>query len=164
MAATAEDLVSMVLFARVVEERSFRAAAVRVGLSKSAVSAQIARFEQRLGTQLLHRTTRRITLTEAGLQLYERCARISAEADAAAALAHGLGEGMRGVIRLNAPVNLAVRHLAPAVRDFLALHPDVRVELSADDAFVDVLHGPHDLVIRVAARERLGAASATARR
>lgn len=164
MAASADDVVSMVLFARVVEERSFTGAAARLGMSKSAVSAQVARFEERLGAQLLHRTTRRLSLTEAGLELYQRCARIAAEADETAALAQGLGRELQGTLKVNAPVSFAVAHLADAVSDFLREHPRLRVELSVDDRFVDVAHGGHDVVVRIASREKLGEQSVTARR
>jgi DNA-binding transcriptional LysR family regulator len=148
MAASAEDLVSMVLFARVVEERSFTAAAARLGLSKSAVSAQVARFEARLGTRLLHRTTRRLSLTEAGLELYQRCARIAAEADETAALAEGLTGEVQGTLKVNAGSVLAAEVLAPLLPEFLAQHPGVKVELTAEDRLVDPLHGGYDVLVR----------------
>lgn len=162
--ATADDVISMVLFARVVEERSFTAAAARLRLSKSAVSGQIARFEERLGTRLLHRTTRRLSLTEAGLELYERCARIAAEADETAALARGLGRELQGTLRINAPVIFGAMHLVGALGDFRQLHPELQVELTVEDQLVDVAHGGFDLVIRIASRERLRDLSATGRR
>jgi DNA-binding transcriptional LysR family regulator len=165
MTASADDVMSMVLFARVVEERSFTAAATRLGMSKSAVSAQVARFEERLGTRLLHRTTRRLSLTDAGLALYQRCARIAAEADEAAALAQGLGQVPQGLLRVNASSTFAARHLAPAVRDFLALHPQVTVEFGVEDRFVDVTHGGYDVVVRIARKGQMTAdPSVTARR
>src|SRR3546814_17243931 len=78
-----DNLAAMVSFARVVDEGSFSRAAERLGISKSAVSKQIARLEDRLGTRLLNRSTRRMALTEAGARMYEHCQRIIAEAEAA---------------------------------------------------------------------------------
>ena len=165
MSLTAEDVTSMVLFARVVEERSFTRAAERLGMSKSAVSAQLARFEERLGTQLLHRSTRRMSLTESGLALYPRCARLLAEADEAAALARGLGQETAGLLKVNAPVSFGTRHLAPLVGAFLEKHPQVQVELTVEDRFVDPASGEFDVVVRIAARDRLGnSPSVTAKR
>src|SRR3546814_19439815 len=80
-----DNLAAMVSFARVVDEGSFSRAAERLGISKSAVSKQIARLEDRLGTRLLHRSTRRLALTDAGAKMYEKCHRIIADADAAEA-------------------------------------------------------------------------------
>lgn len=156
MSATVEDLTSMVLFACVVEERSFTGAAARLGMSKSAVSAQLARFEKALGAQLLHRSTRRLSLTESGLALYPRCRALMDEADEAAAVAHGLGQETSGLLRVNAPVSFGTTHLAPLVGDFLEAYPDMQVELAVDDRHVDVLAGGYDVVVRIALRERLG--------
>lgn len=164
MALLAEDVVSMVLFARVVEERSFTAAAARLGMRKSTVSRRLAALESELGVRLLHRTTRRLSLTDAGLAFYQRCARVAAEADAAAALAHGLGGSPRGVLRVNAPTTLGTRYIAPAVGDFLRAFPEVQVELSVDDAPVDVTHGGQDVVLRVARKGPLDAAGTVAAR
>lgn len=165
MHATLDDLTAMVLFATVVEERSFTAAADKLGLSKSAVSAQIARFEKALGAQLLHRSTRRLSLTESGLALYPRCRTLKEEADAAAALARGLGSEVAGTLRVNAPVSFGSMHLAPLVAAFLETHPEIELELTVEDRHVDVLEGGYDVVVRISGRERLGnLAQLTARR
>lgn len=157
MPASAEDVVSMVLFARVVEERSFTGAAAKLGLSKSAVSAQLGRFEERLGARLLHRTTRRLTLTDAGLELYQRCAALAAQADEAAGLAQGLSQKPQGTLRVNAPTVLGSRCIAPLLGDFLRAHSQLKLELVAEDDFVDVTHGGFDMVIRIARKGQLGA-------
>lgn len=112
MAASADDVLSMVFFARVVESQSFSGAAARMSLSKSAVSSRISRLEERLGTRLLNRTTRRLSLTEAGLAFYKRCARIAAEADEAAEAVSDLSRVVKGTLRVNAPVVFAATHLA----------------------------------------------------
>jgi DNA-binding transcriptional LysR family regulator len=83
MRASPDDVLGMAYFARVVEARSFSDAARALKVSKSAVSARVARLEERLGLQLLHRTTRRLALTADGVRVYERCARVVAEADEA---------------------------------------------------------------------------------
>jgi DNA-binding transcriptional LysR family regulator len=113
------------------------------------VSARIARLEDDLGIRLLHRTTRRLSLTDAGRELYERCAQLVRAADAAAEVAEGASAQPRGLLRINAPVTLAQQHLTPALVDFLALHPEVEVELTCSDHFVDVIAEGYDVVIRV---------------
>ena len=96
MAASPDDVMAMVFFARVVEQRSFTAAAAKLGVSKSVVSARVAAFERRLRAPLLHRTTRKLSLTREGLALYERCARVAAAADEAAAAADRTGDTPHG--------------------------------------------------------------------
>ena len=105
----------MMFFARVVEQRSFTAAAAKLGVSKSVVSARIAAFERRLRAPLLHRTTRKLSLTREGLALYERCARVAAAADEAAAAADRTGDAPHGVLRVDAPIVFAQEHLAAPV-------------------------------------------------
>lgn len=164
MPASADDVVSMVFFARVVECQSFSGAAARMGISKSAVSSRLARLEERLGTRLLNRTTRRLSLTEAGLDFYKRCARISVEADEAAEAVSGLSRAMHGSLRVNAASVLGSAHLAPALRGFLDAYPSLRVELTVNDRFVDVAHGGYDVVLRVASHGSMKDSSATARK
>jgi DNA-binding transcriptional LysR family regulator len=95
MAASLHDVTDMLVFARVVEEKSFTAAGRALGLSKSLVSARVLRLEERLGERLLHRTTRRLALTDAGMRFYDRCARVAAEADEAAGVAEGVAGARR---------------------------------------------------------------------
>jgi DNA-binding transcriptional LysR family regulator len=159
-----DDLVAMALFARVVQEKSFTGAARRLSLSKSVVSARLAALEGRLGTRLLHRTTRRLTLTEAGVALYHRCARMLAEADEAAALAAGLGREPRGTLRVNAPVIFSQMYLGPLLARFLEQHPAVAVELTTADRFVDVAHEGFDVTIRISSARRLQDGSAVVRK
>src|SRR5687768_14119111 len=104
MAASPDEILSMVYFARVVEARSFTAAATKLGVSKSVVSARVAQLEEQLGVRLLHRTTRKLSLTTEGAALFERCVRLLAAADDAAAAVAGTSRAPRGVLRLNAPV------------------------------------------------------------
>jgi len=164
MPASTDDVVSMVLFARVVESQSFSRAAERMALSKSAVSSRISRLEERLGTRLLNRTTRRLSLTEAGLEFYKRCARIAAEADEAAEEVTGLSSAVQGTLRVNAPVVFTATHLTPALRAFLDAYPSLRVDVTVDDRFIDVAHGGFDVVLRAASSTRMKDSSAAARK
>jgi DNA-binding transcriptional LysR family regulator len=155
------DLVSMALFARVVQQRSFSAAARELGLAKSAVSKRIASLEDRLGVRLLTRTTRKLALTEDGVRYYEHCAALLAAAASADAAIADAGTAQRGRLRLNAPVSFSQLFLAEAVTRFLSRYPQIELELVADDRFVDVVEGGFDVVIRVS---RLADSSLVARR
>lgn len=149
MGASLDDLLSMATFARVVETKSFTAAADRLGVAKSVVSARIARLEDRLGAKLLHRTTRRLSLTEAGATLYRRCARIVAEADDAATVIEGESTEAHGILRVSAPPAFAELHLSPSIAELLRAHPAVQVELSVNDRMVDLAFEGFDLAIRI---------------
>src|SRR6185369_14138597 len=98
MAASPEEILAMVFFARVVEQGSFTRAAAKLGVSKSVVSARVAALEERLGLRLMHRTTRKLSPTPEGLALYERCARVVAAADEAALAASSAGDAPRGLL------------------------------------------------------------------
>jgi DNA-binding transcriptional LysR family regulator len=147
---TMHDLSGMAVFARVVEARSFSAAARALGLSKSAVSKEIARLEDHLGVRLLNRTTRRLALTEAGALFYERSARVVREAAEAERAVQDLGTEPRGLLRINAPMSFGHLHLAPAVADFLGRQPAVRIEMTLEDRVIDVVGEGFDIVIRIA--------------
>ena len=116
----------MVLFAKVVEAGSFAAAAKELGQTRAAVSKQIAALEERVGAQLLQRTTRSMQLTEIGAELYARCARIAEEAAEAERAIASLQGAPRGLLRVVAPVTFGLRHLAPLVAPFLAAQPEIR--------------------------------------
>ena len=144
-----DKLTSMAVFARVVEANSFTSAAAQLGMSRSAVSKAIAGLEDRLGARLLNRTTRRLALTEVGQAFYERCARIVAEAeDAELAVSH-LQVSPRGTLRVNAPVSFGLRHLAPALPDFMKRYPEVRVSIDLADRMVDLIDEGYDLAVRI---------------
>jgi DNA-binding transcriptional LysR family regulator/transcription elongation GreA/GreB family factor len=151
MRASPDDIAGMAFFARVVEARSFSDAARSLGLSKSAVSARVARLEKRLGLRLLHRTTRRLALTADGVRLYERCARVVAEADEAAELAAGASAAPRGVLRVHAPSAFGQAYLVAPVADFLRAHPDVRLDLRLGGRTPDAFDGL-DVAIVIARR------------
>lgn len=139
----------MEVFARVAEANSFSGAAKRLGLSKSAVSKQVARLERTLGAKLLNRTTRRLSLTEVGQAFYEHCARVVAEAEAAELAVSRLRAEPRGVLRVTAPAAFGHLHVAPAIPDFLARYPELSVQLVMNDRMVDLVEEGYDVAIRM---------------
>lgn len=162
----APDLLDLRLFATVVECRSFSAAARAVRTTTSAASKRIARLERRLGARLLERTTRRVVPTEAGAAFYERAARILADMEEAEKEVATMGGTPQGTLRVNGPVILGERHLAPLLPPFLDRHPAVRIELSLSDAFVNLLAERFDVALRVGpladstlVRSRVGSAA-----
>lgn len=152
MRATPDDVLGMAYFARVVEARSFSDAARALEVSKSAVSARVARLEERLGLKLLHRTTRRLALTADGVRLYERCARVVAEADEAAEIAAGASAAPRGTLRVHAQGAFAQGYLPGVLADFMRLHPAVRIELRLGDQVPDLTTDQVDVAIVLAGR------------
>ena len=152
MSVSLDELLSMAVFARVVQERSFTAAAPRLGLSKSVVSERVSALEQRLGTRLLHRTTRKLSLTPAGERLYERFQHVLSAADAAADASHAVGNRIAGRLRVSAPVYLGLGHLAGWAAEFSLRHADVSVELNLSDSVEDLIAGAYDIAIRVSAQ------------
>jgi len=146
----------MVLFAKVVEAGSFAAAAKELGQTRAAVSKQIAALEERVGAQLLQRTTRSMQLTEIGSELYARCARIAEEAAEAERAIASLQGAPRGLLRVVAPVTFGMRHLAPLVAPFLAAHPEIRLDLVLSDDAPDWSTDRVDVAVRIAPRADAG--------
>lgn len=135
-------------FVAVAEAGSISEAARRLRLSKSVVSERLAELEASLGSTLLHRTTRKLTLTEDGAAFLERAARIVREVDEAAAdLAHRRGT-LAGPLRISAPVTFGRMHLGPALYPFLAQHPQLELTLDLDDRRVDAAADGYDAVVR----------------
>lgn len=156
-----DRVTSLVVFAQVVESSGFSAAARRLGLSTSAVSKHVAQLEARLGAQLLHRTTRRLSLTEVGRGFYEHCVRIVRELEEAELAVNRAHTEPQGVLKVNAPMSFGQLCLAPAMARFLDRHPKIRIDLALDDRRVDPVEGGFDVTIRIAA---LGDSSLVARR
>src|SRR5262245_6586535 len=125
-----EDLGLVLVFVRVVDHRSFSAAARALGTTTSAVSKRVARLEDRLGTRLLSRTSRHVTLTEAGAALYERGQRVLAELESAEIEVSRHSREPRGLLRVNGPVVFGERAIAPVLPELAERYPDLRVELS----------------------------------
>lgn len=141
----------MEIFAEVVEAGGFSAAARRLNLSKSAVSKQVSRLEDRLGVRLLNRTTRRLSLTEAGTTFYAACRRVLDEAAAAEQAVSNLAAAPRGLLKLNAPMSFGFLHLGPAIPAFHARYPQVTVDAAMNDRFVDLVEEGYDVAIRIGA-------------
>jgi DNA-binding transcriptional LysR family regulator len=137
------------VFAQVVESGSFAKAAERLSLSTSAASRHVAELESHLQTRLLNRTTRRVSLTESGRAFYERSVQLLADLAEAEQEASSAAVVPRGTIRLTTSVNFGVRHVAPAIAEFLARHPEVRFDVSLADRVVDLVEEGFDLAIRI---------------
>jgi DNA-binding transcriptional LysR family regulator len=155
-----DRLTSMGVFVATVERGGFAAAAARFGISPAMASKHVRALEERVGRKLLHRTTRRRSLTETGRLYLERCKAILAEVEAAEGNLPGRDGAIRGALRVTAPVSFGARRLAPALVEFLRLYPDVRVELMLNDRVVDLIDEEFDVAIRIG---RLGDSTLIAR-
>lgn len=144
-----DRLAAIEAFVKVAETKSFSEAARRLRSSKSVVSRQIAALEAELGARLFQRTTRSMTLTEAGRGYFERAARILADLEDANLSVTQLQAAPRGQLRVNAPMSFGLLHLAPALPDFLLRYPDVDVDISMNDRFVDLVDEGFDLAVRI---------------
>lgn len=152
---------AMSVFAAVVERGSFTAAADALDVSKTAASRLVMDLEAHLGTALLTRTTRRISLTDAGAAYLERVKAILDQVDEAEAEAGAQATVARGRVRLTAPMSFGLRHVAPLVPKFMAAYPDIQFDLSLSDRTVDLVAEGFDIAIRVG---ELNASSLIARR
>lgn len=147
--SVALDLNAMAVFAAVVDTGGFTAAAGRLGVSKSVVSKQVSALEERLGTRLLNRTTRRLSPTEAGLAFYERTSRMVAEAEAAELAVNDLARVPRGRLRVNAPMSFGIRRLGPALEAFARTYPEVEIDISLNDRIIDLVEEGFDVAVRI---------------
>ncbi len=143
------DLEAWAIFAAVVEHRSFSGAADAIALSKATVSKAITRLEEQIGQSLFHRTSRRLTLTEAGKPLAEHAARILAEAHAAEEAARDAASRPTGRVRLATPMSFGISNVAPLLAEFLAAHPGVEIDLHCSDARVDIVAEGFDVALRI---------------
>jgi DNA-binding transcriptional LysR family regulator len=135
----------MAVFAKVVEAASFSAAARHFGMSPAMVSKHVQALEERLGARLLNRTTRRVGVTEVGQEYYERARHILAEMEEAESAAGDEQTAPRGRLRVTTPVSFGTHELAPAIADYLAAYPDVSIDLSLDDPYIDLVERRFDL-------------------
>lgn len=144
-----DRLTAMEVFTRVVERSSFTLAAEELRLSRAMVSKHVQDLEERLGVRLLNRTTRRVSVTEAGRHYFERCAQILAEVEAAENAAGEHQIEPRGLLRLNAPMSFGIRHLGPAIAEFSRIYNGVAVDMVLNDRVVDLIDEGYDLAVRI---------------
>lgn len=144
-----DKLQAIVAFSTVVEAGSFARAAERLDLSVSAVSRQVADLEAHLATRLLNRTTRRLSLTEAGRAFHERCVQVLADLTEAEEAAHAGTATPRGTLRVTCAITFGIRHLAPVVGSFMERHPDVRLDTELSDRAVDLVEEGFDVAVRI---------------
>ena len=143
----------MVLFVQVVEEGSFSKIAEKLSLTNSVVSKRIARLEENLNTQLLYRTTRKLSLTDAGMVLYEKAKIARSAFKEAENAVTGYGENMKGNIRITMPAVSAKLILSESIAEFCKQHPDISVDLHITNRLVDLIEEGFDLAVRTAELE-----------
>lgn len=143
-----DKLIALNVFRRVVELESFSRAADTLNLSNAAVSKNIQELEKELGTQLIHRTTRRLNLTEAGRLYFQRVCSILDELERVEEFVSDLSVKPHGLLRVTAPVTLGLTHFITAIYQFQSIYPDIRIELILNDRYVDLIEEGFDVGIR----------------
>lgn len=147
--SSTDVLDGMAVFVAVINTGSFTAAASAMGRSTSFISKEITRLEKRLGSRLLNRTTRTISLTDVGRAYFERCHQIVIDAENAQGSINQLQETPSGVLRINAPGSFGTKELLTLFPKFMQLYPQVKLELEFNDRLIDVVAEGYDVVIRV---------------
>lgn len=143
-----DDIVALTVFARVVESKSFTAAAAQLSLSKSVISTKVAQLEKKTGVKLLHRSTRQVTLTPDGASLFESCVPLLEAANEATHAVDRVGGSLAGIVRLTFPVGLSL-HMPKIVESFIVKYPAIKLELSCTDRHVDLVKERFDVGIRI---------------
>jgi DNA-binding transcriptional LysR family regulator len=145
-----DKLEQMRAFTQVVAFGGFAAAARQMGMSRSSVNKLVIALENSLGVQLLQRSTRVVSPTETGLAFYDRCVEILSSVEEAERSIARLHTEPRGRLRVNAPMTFGTMYLAPAIADFLAQYPDLQIQLTLNDRFIDPIEEGFDLTVRIA--------------
>jgi DNA-binding transcriptional LysR family regulator len=140
----------MRVFSTVVEAGSFVAAAESLGMSKAAVSRYVSELEQRLGVRLIHRTTRKLSLTPEGEVFLARCQDILSSIDASEAEISTRSVTVSGLLKVSVPVSFGIRHMAPLWHEFLDKHPQVNLDVQLADRVIDLVDEGFDLAVRIA--------------
>jgi DNA-binding transcriptional LysR family regulator len=150
------DLTSLMLFYEVVECGSLAAAGAKLKLAKSTVSRRLTRLEQQVGSTLLKRGTKKLTLTEIGASLHSRCKRVAKEVEQASGEALGMQSDMLGTLRLSIPGDLGVSWLGDVIADFSRQFPDVTINVRLHNSdIIDPIEEPFDIVIQVGEKKPL---------
>lgn len=142
------DLNEVLMFCKVVETKSFTAAALVLGVPKSTVSRKLAQLEERLGVRLVQRTTRKLSLTDVGQVYYDRIRTVITDIATAEKVVNDMQATPRGLLRVTAAVDFTERCLSTIVGDFAAKHPDICVEMNASDGLIDLVEEGYDVAIR----------------
>lgn len=156
-----DKLEAMGAYTKVVSLGSYAEAGRALGLTRSAVSKAVMELERILGVRLLDRSTRRVSTTEPGRAYYERCVDILASVEEIELQVSRLHEEPKGVLKVNAPMSFGALHLGPAIAAFMAAYPDLKIELTLTDRFIDPIEEGVDVTIRIAV---LGDSSLIARK
>jgi DNA-binding transcriptional LysR family regulator len=148
-----DKFASMNAFTQVVQSGGFAAAARKMGLSRSTVNKLVINLENELNVQLLQRSTRQVIPTPTGLAFYERCLNILGEVEAAEVAVSELQTEPKGTLKINAPMSFGTLYLGKAIAKFSAQYPQLQVQLTLDDRFIDPIAEGYDLTIRIAPPE-----------
>ena len=136
-------------FTAVVESGTFSAAGERLGIAKSVVSRRVSQLESRLGSRLLHRTTRRLALTDAGKNFYQRAVQILADLDDAEQSVTEETTELRGTLKLAAPLSFGLLHLSNAIADFLCEYPAIELNMDLNDRNINLVEDGFDMAVRI---------------
>ena len=143
----------MTAFVNVVETGGFAAAARQLGMTRSAVNKSVIQLENELGVQLLQRTTRRVSPTDSGLAFYDRCVNILAAVEEAEIAVSQIHQEPKGTLRINAPMTFGILHLSGAIAQFMQQYPDVQVQLTLNDRYIDPIEEGFDVTIRISSSD-----------
>lgn len=144
-----DRILQIQIFQRVAELGSFTRCAEQLGLPKTTVSEAVQRLEQQLGNRLLHRTTRKVELTQDGHSYYQRCLDVLAGFDELQQMFNPDDQQLQGVLRIDMQTSFASELVIPRLPEFLAAHPDLHIQLSSTDRKVDLIAEGFDAVLRV---------------